>query len=214
MAETSIRTNIPIWVYKAKNLHFDSIMEYVYPRYQIIGPFHIGVHWAPKLLKLNDGQVVAAIVIHAECLAHEGSIRRHGVSGITEATLEEANGKPMVLKQVEVPGKQYTGRGYFVVPEEMFKKKLKLRARFDGEVLLTPEEILVPAQAGNAIEFKHFSGIKVRITKVGADSLNTGSMGLVAASTQKLDEIQKRDEEVLKGRSRSEKESYRRWKNG
>jgi hypothetical protein len=202
VAETSIGANLPIWIHKQKEIHFDSIMDYVYPRYQIIGPFHVGIHWAPKLLELNDGQVVAAIVIHAECLEHEGSIRRQGPSGISGATLEEANGKPMVLRQVHVPGKQHPGRGYFVVPAEMFKKKLKLRARFDGEVFLTPEEILVPARAGNAIEFKHFGGIKARITKVGDDSLEyriEWDSKLRGGDAQKLDEFQKRTDDALKG---------------
>jgi hypothetical protein len=199
VAETSIRTNLPIWVpsHKKNEIQFASIMEYVYPRYQIIGPFHVGIHWAPKLLELNDGQVVAALVIHAECLEHEGSMRRQAVSGsgISAATLEEANGKPMVLRQVQVPGKQHPGRGYFVVPAEMFKKKLKLRARFDGEVFLTPDEILVPARAGNTVEFKHFGGIKVRITKVGDDFLEykiEWDSKLRGVDKQKLDEFQKR----------------------
>jgi len=195
VAETSIRTNIPIWVFNAKNLRFSSIMEYVYRRYQIIGPFHVGIHWAPKLLELNDGQVVAALVIHAECLEHEGSIRLQGPSGISGATLEQTNGKPIVLRQIQVPGKQHPGRGYFVVPPEMFKKKLKLRARFEGQVFLTPEEILVPARAGNAMEFKHFGGIKVGIPKVGDDSLEyriKWDSKLRGVDAQTLDEIQKR----------------------
>jgi len=202
VAETSIGANLPIWVYKKKEIHFDSIMEYVYQHYQIIGPFHVGVHWAPKLLELNDGQVVAAIVIHTECLELEGSIGRQGPSGISAATLEEANGKPIVLRQVHVPGKQYPGRGYFVVPAEMFKKKLKLRARFDGQVFLTPEEILVPARPGNAIEFKHFGGIKVLITKVGDDSLEyriEWDSKLRGADAKKLEEMQKRMDDALKG---------------
>ena len=204
VAETSIGANLPIWVFDAKNLRFGSIKEFVYPRYQIIGPFHVGIHWAPKLLKLNDGQVVAAIVIHAECLEHEGSMRRQAASGsgISGATLEEANGKPMVLRQVQVPGKQHPGRGYFVVPPEMFKKKLKLRARFEGEVYLTPEDIVVPALAGSAIEFKHFGGIKVRITKVDDDSLEyriEWDSKLRGVDARKLDELQKRWDEALKG---------------
>ena len=204
LAETSIRTNLPVWIpsHKKNEIQFASIMEYVYRRYQIIGPFHIGIHWAPKLLKLNDGQVVAALVIHAECLEHEGSMRLQGPSGISGATLEEANGKPIVLRQVQVPGKQHPGRGYFVVPPEMFKKKLKLRARFEGEVFLTPEDIVVPALAGSAIEFKHFGGIKVRITKVGDDSLEyrlEWDSKLRGVDAQKLDEFQKRMDDALNG---------------
>ncbi|MBI3822751.1 MAG: hypothetical protein HY289_08725 [Planctomycetes bacterium] len=202
VAETSIRANLPIWVYKKKEIHFNSVMEYVYPRYQIIGPFHVGIHWAPKMLKLNDGQVAAAIVVHAECLGHEGSIGLQGPSGISDATLEDANGKPMVLRQVQVLGKQYSGRGYFVVPEEMFKKRLKLRARFEGAVFLTPEEIVVPASAGDAIEFKPFGGIKARITKVGDGSLEyriEWDSKLRGADAQRLEEIQKRTDDVLNG---------------
>jgi hypothetical protein len=202
VAETSIRVKEPIWVYKKNEIHFASIMEYVYARYQIIGPYFVGVHWAPKMLTLKDEQTVAAIVIHAECLATEASIGRPGQPGITEATLEEEKGKPMTLKQVQVPGKQFPGRGYFVVPEEMFKKKVKLRARFDGEIFPTAHEILVPAQAGNAVEFKHFGGIKVRITKVGGESLEykiEWDSKLRDADKQKLDEYEKRGKEALTG---------------
>jgi hypothetical protein len=202
VAETSIGAKEPIWVYKKNEIHFDSVMGYVYPRYQIIGPYHVGVHWAPKMLTLDE-QIVAAIVIHAECLGREGSVGRQGhPSGISEATLEEEKTKPLVLGQVQVPGKQYSGRGYFVVPEEMFKKKVKLRARFDGEIFLTAHEILIPAKAGNAVEFKHFGGIKVRVTKVGDKSLEykiEWDSKLRDGDKRKLDEYQKRAEGVVKG---------------
>jgi hypothetical protein len=203
VAETSIRAKEPICVFAKNEIRFDSVMEYVYPRYQNIGPYHVGVHWAPKMLNLKDDQLVAAIVIHAECLNREGSIWRQGhPSGISEATLEEEKGKPIALKQVHVPGKQFSGRGYFVVPEEMFKKKVKLRARFDGEIYPTAHEILIPAKAGKAVEFKHFGGITVQVTNVGEKSMEytiEWDSKLRGADKRKLDEIEKRFEEVRKG---------------
>jgi hypothetical protein len=166
VAETSIRADLPIWVFynEGDEIRFASTAEYVFKRFQIAGPFHIGVQ-TDRLVFDNKTKEMTAIVIRASCLSREG----FALDAVKEATLEFAGEKSITLEPASAAGKP--GNTYFIVPEEMLKKKAKLRAKIDCEVYLDHQEVIVPVKAGYVADFKHFGGIKVKIEKVEADSV-------------------------------------------
>ena len=98
LAETSIRANLPIWVF-GKRIEFDGIADYVYRRYQIVGPFFVGLHFAPDLLGVKDGKKMPGLTIACECLPSDGAVRFPGIAGAVLEAYREKNPVPLGIDQ-------------------------------------------------------------------------------------------------------------------
>jgi hypothetical protein len=204
LAETSIQADLPIWVFDAKEIKFSSITGYVFKRYQIIGPFLVGVHWLPTLLTLEDDSQVPGIVISSESLPNEGRMTfgPREFSGLSKATLVPPDGETLALKQLTVQGTSSPHCAFFVVPKEALKENRKLRAKFECDVYTNPKEFVVPAVARRTTKFEDFGGIEIAVEQVNGESVEyavTWDTKLRGADLEKAEAFRNRAASIAKG---------------
>ena len=126
LAEISIRTRLPIWVLGNSEVQFHDLGEHIYDQYQMTGPFFVGVHWSPNLVRKNSGKESPGMVIEVQSLRTDGAIR---LPGITETVLEVPGKMPLSLQLAE--NKSNLNRhSYYSVPRDAFAKKRRLRVSF------------------------------------------------------------------------------------
>jgi hypothetical protein len=180
----------------------------VYERYEIIGPFFIGLHWSPELLEEN-GKPKAGVEIHILAMISEARTRRHGIGDVHLQTQKKRWNR---LEPADVEGRSGPSRGYYLIPPDLVRRDVDLRGEFEGEIYLNPQEIVVPVVPGRSTQFKHFGGMDVRITKVDQDRgkiefILSWDFGLKGDDANRLQEILQRQKNL----SAEEEQKFRRW---
>jgi hypothetical protein len=164
VAEASIAAKLPFGSdipepsVKFTNLFYSPVFE----RYQIIGPFHIGMYWSLDKWSSKE-KPLPAILIEAHALETQGE---PGQRGIRNVVLDVPGGRRFPLQRISVYGQDGPGITHWAIPPELIGKKVDLRGEMECQVYLNPQPVAAPVNVGQKADFKHFGGIKVIVTKI------------------------------------------------
>jgi hypothetical protein len=206
VAEASIAAKVPVsadFLEPGITFHDRFLDDLVYHRYQVIGPFHIGLFWSPDKWQIKE-KPAPMIVVQPNALETEGRPYSRGIRNIT---LREPGSKPFALEKVIVqggPGGMW--RTYWPIPQELLDKKVDLRGEMECEVYVGLQDVTLSVQVGQSVSLEHFAGMKASVTNVDYSGEQgvvkyqiRWNHGLKGADAQKWNEIVQRNKAALQG---------------
>lgn len=128
----------------------------VFDRYQVIGPFHVGV--------LTCGTKGAPLfLLEVSSLPTEGSFMYEGICNVSLETNESGR---RALEPTKVDGQGTPRSSYWIVPRDTVEKKANLRGDLRCQIFVNPNQIAFPVEINETFEFKNLGGLKARIINV------------------------------------------------
>ena len=136
----------------------------VFDRYQVLGPFLIGMCWSPKLLQ-KDKKAQPGVLVRVLSFRSEAGVSV-GIDLAQSLALRDAKGKRYPLKPAKAPdGSQQLNQAHAVVPAGLEQQKMDLCGSFDGAVHLNPKDFVVSIDKRHVLKFDDFAGLSVRVVK-------------------------------------------------
>ncbi len=138
----------------------------VFDRYQVLGPFLIGMCRSP-VLPLENSNKQPGMFVRVLSFPTEAGVWTDN-DGTQELSLflRDEKGKKWPLQPARAPDAlKYLDRVHVLIPAGLEKQKVDLCGSFGASVYLAPKEFVIPITRPQVKKFDEFGGLSIRVVK-------------------------------------------------